>query len=80
MSKLHALVMSRYWAWLVVNILVVFCVGMSAFTAVLDAFKEPGSVLKVIASAFSKGATFFVSWTLLVVVRPFADLHSCLAT
>lgn len=50
-----------------VNIVIVFCVGLSAFTAFLDAFKSPGSVLTVIASAFPKGATFFVSWTLLVV-------------
>lgn len=51
----------------VVNIVIVFCVGVSAFTAFLDAFQTPASLLKVVADSFPKGATFFVSWSLLVV-------------
>ncbi|KAM0792556.1 hypothetical protein ACM66B_005221 [Microbotryomycetes sp. NB124-2] len=66
-TKLHAVVQSRYWKWQVVNLILVFCIGITAFNAFLNAFKTPGSVLQVVAEAFPKGATFFVSWTLLVV-------------
>lgn len=59
----------------------VFCVGISAFTAFLNAFRQPTSVLAVVAAAFPKGATFFVSWALLVVgpsctPRRSPELHS----
>lgn len=37
----------------------VFCIGLSAFTAFLEAFKTPTTVLAVVAAAFPKGATFF---------------------
>jgi hypothetical protein len=82
-SKLHAAVQSRYWKWLITNVILVyvpllpllllltrllrFCVGLSAFTAFLNAFRNPASVLPIIAKAFPQGATFFVSWTLLVI-------------
>lgn len=49
------------------NFIVVFCIGISAFTAFLNAFRQPVSVLAVVAGAFPKGATFFVSWSLLIV-------------
>ncbi|KAK4703506.1 calcium permeable stress-gated cation channel, partial [Phenoliferia sp. Uapishka_3] len=70
-SKVHSAVQARYWKWLMVNIILVFCVGLTAFTAFItvfeNAFIDPTSVLTVVASAFPKGATFFVSWALLVV-------------
>ncbi|KAK4058594.1 hypothetical protein OIO90_000038 [Microbotryomycetes sp. JL221] len=66
-TKLHAVVQSRYWKWQVINLVLVFCIGLSAFNAFLNAFKTPESLLQVVAQAFPKGATFFVSWTLLVV-------------
>lgn len=66
-SKLHAQVQSRYYKWLIFNIVIVFCVGVSAFTSFLTAFQTPESLLKVIANSFPKGATFFVSWSLLVI-------------
>ncbi|KAI5481744.1 DUF221 domain contaning protein [Pseudohyphozyma bogoriensis] len=66
-SKLFSEVQARYWKWTIINVLIVFCIGLTAFTSFLNAFKQPGSVLNVIASAFPKGATFFVSWSLLVI-------------
>ena len=50
-----------------INFIVVFCIGITAFTAFLNAFRQPVSVLAVVAGAFPKGATFFVSWSLLIV-------------
>lgn len=66
-SSLHAAIQARYWKWLVVNILIVFVVGLAAFSAFLNLFQNPASLLTVIAGSFPKGATFFVSWSLLVV-------------
>lgn len=40
---------------------IVFCVGLAAFNGFLTAFRQPASILPVIADAFPKGATFFVS-------------------
>lgn len=40
---------------------------MTAFTAFLNAFRQPVSVLAVVAGAFPRGATFFVSWSLLII-------------
>ncbi|SCV71005.1 BQ2448_3767 [Microbotryum intermedium] len=47
--------------------ILLFCIGLTAFNSFLNAFRQPTSVLTVVASSFPKGATFFVSWTLLVV-------------
>ncbi|KAM0746818.1 hypothetical protein T439DRAFT_329510 [Meredithblackwellia eburnea MCA 4105] len=66
-SKLHASVQARYWKWLMVNIVIVFCIGMTAFASFLNAFRQPTSILSVVAAAFPKAANFFVAWSLLVV-------------
>jgi hypothetical protein len=63
------------------NFIVVFCIGISAFTAFLNAFRQPVSVLAVVAGAFPKGATFFVSWSLLIVGKETPSLNvSALST
>ncbi|SCZ98412.1 BZ3500_MvSof-1268-A1-R1_Chr7-1g09128 [Microbotryum saponariae] len=66
-TRVHSAVQARYWKWSMTNIILLFCIGLTAFNAFLNAFKQPTSVLTVVASSFPKGATFFVSWTLLVV-------------
>lgn len=52
---------------MVVNLLIIFCVGITAFSAILNAFNSPVSILQVVAAAFPKGATFFISYVLLQV-------------
>ncbi|GJN88429.1 hypothetical protein Rhopal_001395-T1 [Rhodotorula paludigena] len=64
-SKWSALTQSAYWKFIVVNLLIIFCIGITAFTSVLNALESPTSVLDVVASAFPKGATFFTSYVLL---------------
>ncbi|GAA5822842.1 hypothetical protein JCM10212_001470 [Sporobolomyces blumeae] len=66
-SKWSSKTQSAYHKFLIINFIVVFCIGISAFTAFLNAFRQPVSVLNVVASSFPKGATFFVSWSLLIV-------------
>lgn len=58
---------SAYWKFMVVNLLIIFCVGITAFSAILNAFNSPVSILQVVAAAFPKGATFFISYVLLQV-------------
>ncbi|GAA6006475.1 hypothetical protein JCM11491_004976 [Sporobolomyces phaffii] len=66
-SKWSAQTQSAYHKFLIINFIVVFCIGISAFTAFLNAFRQPVSVLTVVAGAFPRGATFFVSWSLLII-------------
>ncbi|GAA6026880.1 hypothetical protein JCM8097_005929 [Rhodosporidiobolus ruineniae] len=54
-----------YWKFVVVNLLIVFTIGRTAFDAFLNAFKQPTSVLPVVAAAFPKAASFFVSYVML---------------
>ncbi|BGP38092.1 hypothetical protein JCM10450v2_002023 [Rhodotorula kratochvilovae] len=61
-SKWMALTQSSYWKFQIINLLVIFSVGTTAFTAVLNAFNSPLSVFDVVASAFPKAATFYVSY------------------
>jgi hypothetical protein len=48
-----------------INFLIIFTIGLTAFGSFLDAFKQPTSVLTVVASKFPAGATFFVSYMML---------------
>ncbi|GAA5970112.1 hypothetical protein JCM11641_000274 [Rhodosporidiobolus odoratus] len=64
-SKWSAQTQAVYWKFVAINFLIVFCIGITAFTSFLNAFRQPTSVLDVIAAAFPKGATFFSSYMLL---------------
>ncbi|KPV76012.1 uncharacterized protein RHOBADRAFT_53012 [Rhodotorula graminis WP1] len=66
-SKWSRLTQSSYWKFVVINLLVVFTIGTTAFTALLNAFSSPTSVLDVVAGAFPRAGTFFVSYLLLQV-------------
>lgn len=61
---LHFLARRKF---VVINLLVVFTIGTTAFTALLNAFSSPTSVLDVVAGAFPRAGTFFVSYLLLQV-------------
>jgi len=66
------LFLTRTWSharrkFVVINLLIVFTIGTTAFTALLNAFSSPTSVLDVVAGAFPRAATFYVSYLLLQV-------------
>ncbi|GAA6048909.1 hypothetical protein JCM3770_007114 [Rhodotorula araucariae] len=61
-SKWSSLTQSSYFKFLMINLLIIFTVGTTAFTAALNAFSSPLSVFDVVASAFPKAATFYVSY------------------
>lgn len=53
--------------FVVINLLIIFTVGTTAFTAILNAFSSPASILDVVAGAFPRAATFYISYLLLQI-------------
>ncbi|KAI1793237.1 hypothetical protein LXA43DRAFT_231356 [Ganoderma leucocontextum] len=64
LSALHDRIMTRYYKFLVVNVLVFFCVGTVALQSFLLSFKSVASskILNVIAQSFPVAAPFYVGW------------------
>lgn len=64
LSALHDQIMTRYYKFLIVNVLVFFCVG----TAVLQSFLQSfGSItrpnlLRIVADSFPTAGPFYVGW------------------
>ncbi|GAA6001064.1 hypothetical protein JCM10207_007396 [Rhodosporidiobolus poonsookiae] len=64
-SKWSASTQASYWKFVAVNFITIFSIGNTAFTAFLNSFRRPTSVLDVVAKAFPQAATFFTSYVLL---------------
>lgn len=64
LSALHDRIMTRYYKFLIVNVLVFFCVGTAALQSVLASFKATTTpdVLKVVADSFPTAGPFYVGW------------------
>ena len=64
LSALHDLIMTRYYKFLVVNLLVFFCVGTAALQTFLVSIKSytDGSVINVVSSSFPSAGPFYVGW------------------
>ena len=64
LSALHDRVMTRYYKFLVVNVLVFFCVGTAALQSFLLSFKSPASIklIEVVADSFPTAGPFYVGW------------------
>lgn len=56
--------MTRYYKFLIVNVLVFFCVGTAALQSFLQSFKSTvrPDVLKVVADSFPTAGPFYVGW------------------
>ncbi|KDQ11413.1 hypothetical protein BOTBODRAFT_135721 [Botryobasidium botryosum FD-172 SS1] len=64
-SKLHDCILTRYYKFLMCNILVFFCVGTAALGAFLQKFSQtvnPDTTLNLIAQSFPTAAPFYVGW------------------
>ncbi|KIK92736.1 hypothetical protein PAXRUDRAFT_146651 [Paxillus rubicundulus Ve08.2h10] len=75
LSLLHDMIMTRYYKFLIVNVLVFFCVGTVALQSFLTSFKNvSGSgILQVIASSFPTAGPFYVGWLIFTTA-----IHGCL--
>ncbi|KAJ7675759.1 hypothetical protein DFH06DRAFT_977107 [Mycena polygramma] len=71
LSALHDLIMTRYYKFLIVNVLVFFCVGTAALQSVLDSFKANQTskvdILSIVASSFPTAGPFYVGWLIFTV-------------
>ena len=64
LSVLHDLIMTRYYKFLVVNLLVFFCVGTAALQTFLVSIKSytDGSVIDLVSKSFPSAGPFYVGW------------------
>ncbi|CDO75297.1 hypothetical protein BN946_scf184654.g5 [Trametes cinnabarina] len=64
LSALHDRIMTRYYKFLVVNVLVFFCVGTAALQSFLVSFKNATApkVAEVISQSFPVAGPFYVGW------------------
>ncbi|KAH9912692.1 uncharacterized protein BXZ73DRAFT_107327 [Epithele typhae] len=64
LSALHDRIMTRYYKFLVVNVLVFFCVGTAALQSFLLSFKtiDTDQLASVIAQSFPVAGPFYVGW------------------
>lgn len=64
-SKLHDTIMIRYWRFLICNLLIFFCVGVSALESFLQSFRSGVNPVPLIASSFPTAGPFYVGFVVL---------------
>ncbi|KIP05154.1 hypothetical protein PHLGIDRAFT_108550 [Phlebiopsis gigantea 11061_1 CR5-6] len=64
LSALHDRILTRYYKFLIVNVLVFFCVGTAALQSFLVSFKSVAGeqLLQVVADSFPTAGPFYVGW------------------
>ncbi|THH23170.1 hypothetical protein EUX98_g8009 [Antrodiella citrinella] len=64
LSVLHDRILTRYYKFLVVNVLVFFCVGTVALQAFLLSFKHSAGLklIQVVSDSFPSAGPFYVGW------------------
>lgn len=65
LSALHDRIMTRYYKFLIVNVLVFFCIGVAAVQTTLQSFKKAlggGDLLQIVATSFPTAGPFYVGW------------------
>ncbi|KAJ7212056.1 hypothetical protein GGX14DRAFT_621525 [Mycena pura] len=71
LSALHDLILTRYYKFLIVNVIVFFCVGTAALQSVLDSFKANQTtqvdILEIVADSFPTAGPFYVGWLIFSV-------------
>ncbi|PFH54095.1 hypothetical protein AMATHDRAFT_38479 [Amanita thiersii Skay4041] len=74
LSHLHDKIMTRYYKFLIVNVLVFFCVGTAALQSFLLSFKSTShpDVLHVVADSFPTAGPFYVGWLIFTTA-----IHGC---
>ena len=60
LSALHNLVMTRYYKFLVVNVVVFFCIGESALVSIKKFTNW--NVINTVINSFPNAAPFYVGW------------------
>ncbi|KAH7885331.1 hypothetical protein F5I97DRAFT_1956518 [Phlebopus sp. FC_14] len=75
LSVLHDTIMTRYYKFLIVNVLVFFCVGTAALQSFLSSFRTVSGddILQVVADSFPTAGPFYVGWLIFTTA-----VHGCL--
>ncbi|KAG8795439.1 hypothetical protein FRC12_014602 [Ceratobasidium sp. 428] len=62
-SGLHNGILIRYYKWLILNIVIFFCIGLTSFRTFLLAFRQKiPDPFVVVSEAFPAAAPFYASW------------------
>ncbi|KAJ1306523.1 hypothetical protein OPQ81_007524 [Rhizoctonia solani] len=65
-SGLHDGILIRYYKWLILNIVIFFCIGLSSFQTFLNAFrKQIPDPFQLVSSSFPAAAPFYAGWFIL---------------
>ncbi|KAG2153124.1 uncharacterized protein EDB93DRAFT_1136745 [Suillus bovinus] len=64
LSVMHDTIMTRYYKFLIVNVLVFFCVGTAALQSFLTSFKavSGSGIIDTVADSFTTAGPFYVGW------------------
>jgi hypothetical protein len=65
LSELHDRIMTRYYKFLVVNVLVFFCIGTAALQSFLVGFAIEDAnrnALRILSNSFPSAGPFYVGW------------------
>ncbi|KAH0586243.1 hypothetical protein H2248_007495 [Termitomyces sp. 'cryptogamus'] len=65
LSAMHDIILTRYYKFLIVNVLVFFCVGTAALQSILQSFNPsapPPDIIQVVADSFPTAGPFYVGW------------------
>ena len=64
LSALHDRILTRYYKFLIVNVLVFFCVGTAALQSFLVSFKSTSGqkILSDVSDSFPTAGPFYVGW------------------
>jgi len=64
LSELHDRILTRYYKFLILNVLVFFCVGTAALQSFLTSFKDYNAthLLDIIKQSFPAAGPFYVGW------------------
>jgi hypothetical protein len=71
LSALHDRILTRYYKWLILNVLVFFCVGTTALSSFLVKFKNTvtfDSLTQVVTAYFPTAGPFYVGWRMFILV------------
>ncbi|KAI8364721.1 uncharacterized protein BYT42DRAFT_590150 [Radiomyces spectabilis] len=63
-SELEDCVLGRYYHFAIFNVLIVFLLGTTFLSTMLDVLYEPGKLIQLLANSLPQGANFFLNYIL----------------
>lgn len=76
LSAIHDRIMIRYHKFLVANILIFFCVGVSSLQSFFMSFRTSLDILPVIGESFPTAGPFYVGWSRSLIFNELDDFST----